>query len=730
MKSAFSLAICLLFSIGLVYGQEKKEKKEAWEKAMEKSMRKMTSKLDDDSRFLLMEAPEKWNKESAVILMHYLKVTRGREKSGGGAVPGLYSRIYERTRILLNDQFAINDFSSFELTRYEILEITVIKPDGSRVVFDKSRAVKADMRIEDNLSLTDFSITTSTKIPVPGLEPGDIIEIERFSENMVERTGKPVHTSIRNIFHIFPLNEIYPVYHRVIDIELEDPYRLNWRSMNGAPDIKLVKQKEKVAIYRFEDSLRARNKAEFWSPGNMKNPFVKFAIAKYSSGLLRGELVLKEKEPLKEITPDQLLGFVYHAHRDEENSHSNIYRDFIMANREVDMSDDEVFIRKFYEYYRAYIYVDVLEIDDVMNNIQFLKIMRRVLEKRKIEYEYILAVPKTLGKLNEAISLNEFTWALRIKESGMIINAFNAWSNLGEMQQRIFGTEVYVFQPAESKKRMTVETELLPADEPANNHYYFQIRARFDSSFTNLVVERENSLAGYARYAYVDDMPYTIFEEDILLLHGDMDLELNVPIQYYEDMSSVEHEDEMDRLKKSFFDEVDHNTRENMKDRISNQHFKVEDYTKLEIVQSGRFGESDKLVFKETFEISGLNTKAGEYFVVDLGRLLGQQMEIIDSEDSLRTQDIYLSFPRKIEYELKFEIPGGMKVDGAENFNVRVENEAGSYVVTSEVREGLVIVKAVKTYNKDILDKNEWNKVMDFVNAASDLNNKKIILSR
>src|SRR5687768_17179619 len=125
MKSAFSLAICLLFSIGLVYGQEKKEKKEAWEKAMEKTMRKLTSKLEDDPRFLLMEAPEKWNKESAVILMHYLKVTRGREKSGGSAVPGLYSRIYERTRILVKDEFAINDFSSFELTRYEILEITV-----------------------------------------------------------------------------------------------------------------------------------------------------------------------------------------------------------------------------------------------------------------------------------------------------------------------------------------------------------------------------------------------------------------------------------------------------------------------------------------------------------------------------------------------------------------------------------------------------------------------------
>src|SRR5688572_6618532 len=103
MKKILSLALCFLFSLGLAYAQEKKEKKEVWEKAMEKAMRKMTSKLDDDPRFTTMTAPEKWEKESAVILMHFLKITKGKDKKGGGAIPGEYSRIYERTRILLND---------------------------------------------------------------------------------------------------------------------------------------------------------------------------------------------------------------------------------------------------------------------------------------------------------------------------------------------------------------------------------------------------------------------------------------------------------------------------------------------------------------------------------------------------------------------------------------------------------------------------------------------------
>lgn len=730
MKSILSLALCFLFTTGLVYGQEKKEKKEAWEKAMEKSMRKMTSKLEDDPRFLSMEAPERWDKESAVVLMHYLKITKGKESSKGGSASGEFSRIYERTRILLKDQFAINDFSSFKVSKYEILEITVIKPDGSRVVFDKSRAVKADLRLEDHLYFTDLSITTSIKIPVPGLEPGDIIEIERYSENLVESADRLIRTGNRNQFFVFSLNEVYPVFHRIIDIELDDPFRLNWRSMNGAPEVKMLKQKQKLAIYRFEDSLRARNKAEFWSPGNMKNPFVKFAIAKYNKRSLQGEVVVKEREPLKEIKPEQLISFVHSAHRDQENSHSFIYRDFIVKNKNEDLEDNEVFVRKFFEYYRAHIYIDVLDEDEVMNNVQFIKVMRRVLEKREIEYEYILAIPKTLGKLNEAISINEFTWAIRIKENGMIINAFNAWSNLGEIRQSIYGTEVYVFQPAKKKSKITVDTEELPQDKPENNHYHFLIKARFDSTFTNLVVERENSLKGFARYGYVDAMPYSIFQQDIKLLHGEIDVKVNIPIQYYEDMSSVEHEDEMERIKESFFEEIDRSTRENMKDRLSTKHFKVEDYTKLEIVESGRFGETNNLVFKESFILSGLTAKGGEYFVLDLGRLLGQQMEIIDSEDSLRTQDIYLSFPRRIEYELKFEIPGGMKVDGAENFTINVVNDAGSYVVTTEVRDGMLIVKAVKTYNKDFLDKNEWNKVLDFVNAASDLNNKKIILSR
>ena len=106
---------------------------------------------DIDALFSTKTLPSEWDKASAVILVHYSKYYV--ETQDGKPAFGAYSK----TRVLLNDAFAVNDFSSFTLDEDEWLEVKVIKKDGKVIELDPSRAVKGDVRVVNRKKKLDFS---------------------------------------------------------------------------------------------------------------------------------------------------------------------------------------------------------------------------------------------------------------------------------------------------------------------------------------------------------------------------------------------------------------------------------------------------------------------------------------------------------------------------------------------------------------------------------------------
>lgn len=716
MRTTLILTISLVFFTLQAHAQPK-EKKDETIKTLEKGKRKASSKIkEDDPFFTMTQAPEKWKRESAVILYQYSKIAWKQPKRGYGS-----RSVYTRTRILLQDKFAINDFSSFDLPDDELLDITVIKPDGKKISFDRSRAVSSDIRLEDLLPGLTIKMQVKSKIPVPNLEPGDIIEIERYWES----SGYVPPAS----FTLVSLNTSYPVYHRLMEFELEGNARINWKSMNGAPPLEVVKIKGKMATYEFHDSLRENLKGEYWNPGGLQLPYVKYALVTYYKGRYVNDVADKSKEPLTEITEDHLRYFAKYLYTNQERSHSNCFLDFVMAYKNKEM-DDEEFVHNFYSYYRAYFFLHQEGMRARMDNTSFLLVMRRILQKRKLDFEYIVAVPRELGKLEDAISINETVWALRIKSTGQILTSMNLYSNPGDFMESIKGTEVYVIQPSKRKKRIIVDREMLPQPAAEENVCLYEINVELDSTQRILNVRRTSDISGHMKSIYNENLPFSMFKPDIDLIFNETDRRYYVPKAFYQDMNEKDYEIELDRLNLALYDELDVQSEVNMKEHHESKYYRIESYSGVEMVRDGRQVENPQLVFSETISLSGLTGRAGEYLVVDIGRLLGQQMEIIDSEDSIRNLDIYFHHPRVIRYDLRFAIPPGMRVEGAEQFSVNVENEAGSYKVTYEIRDGQFIVHAEKIYKTHYVDKKEWNKVLAFTNAATELNAKKIVLRR
>ncbi len=727
MRKILFICAALLLAQSAVWGQDVAKKKTKLEKALEKGCRKILSKVDlDQPGFVTMEAPQKWVKESAVVLLNFTKIQRMDEKRASPS--GSIWRIYNRKRILLQDQFAINDFSYFQISKGEYLEITVIKPDGTKFILDKSKAVSSDTRLEDFSFLNYVVLNSEQRIPVPNLEPGDIIEIERFWENVAEGyNGQLYRTAFSNYYSVIELNDRYPTYQRIIEYELNAANRISWKSLNGAPDLQSVKIKKDYGYYRFQDSLRDRVKGEYWSPGLLKQPSIKYALTQRYT---RNDFSHRSFEPLKEVTSDDIKSSVYELISKRELIHSGVIREFVLAYKNEEM-DDETYINRFYEFYRAHFYFRVAEdFDDKINNARFFMIMKGILEKRKIEYDILVGIPRDLGTLDQIISSRELTLGLRIRESGEIIHVFNAYSTMGEVGEDLLGTEVYVLNSASKYKRLTIEKERLPSSQFDQHVYSHDIRASLLPGYTKIKLEVTNKMKGLPRYNYMSRMPYTLFNADLSLLYGEDALRINLSPVYYEDMEKEELKEEEHRVDTMFRYTLTKVAKKKMERSHGSKYFEVADYEELTVLKNGRSYENKELEYKEVYEIEGLSGRAGNYYVIELGRLLGNQMEIVDSEDSIRTQDIYFGYPRTIEYTLKFDLPPGMQVEGLDQFNVNVDNEAGAYIVSSEINNGMLIVKAKKVYKAALLDKSDWPKVLEFIDAASELNNKKIILKR
>lgn len=735
MRKSYILFIGLL--LGMAHGvhaqDSKPEKKSELEKTLEKGRRKVTNKIEDENPvFTVQTAPEKWKNESAVILLDYVKIQRVMES--GSNPKGEASREYHLKRILIQDHFAVNDFSEFELSSTSLLEITVVKPNGNKIVLDKSKAVSAEVRVEDIIiPYFNFRYKTTSKIPVPGLEPGDIIEIEEYFENIYENPyGGISRGSWRDYYGIRRLNQSYPVYYKIMDFELDRGVQLNWKSMHGAPDLIAQKGKKDTYFYTFIDSLRGRNKAEFWSPGTVDLPFVKFALLKKkSSGTITEFGVPQKGEVLKKAEELQIKKLVHNLHNNSEKfTHSGIMRRFTLKYRDEDM-DPETYVSRFYEFYRSYYYFQVADdLDDDLSNIRFILIMKRILEKKNLEYDYIVAIPRRLGNLDDIISVNEVELGLRVRETGQILQMFNVYSVMGEVSSGLKGTEAYIVEPAKSLGKMRVDRELLPQTPKEENNYYFEVKAKLLPGFEQIEVENTAKLKGSARYAYMEDMPYTLFEKDFNAIYGNEYLQSSTFRVWYQDMEGEDFKDEKMRRDTTLNYELNRSAIKKLKRSHSNKYYQIKDYTYFELLETGRTVDDPELSFRESYVVEGLCGNAGAHYIVDLGRLLGQQMEIIDSEDSIRTQSIYFGYPRVISYKLRFEIPAGMQVAGLDAFNVNVDNATGSYTMKAQQEGNIIVVEASKTYKQVLIGKDGWNDVKAFVDAASELNSKRIILTR
>ncbi|MEO6167133.1 MAG: hypothetical protein ABIO46_11040 [Chitinophagales bacterium] len=89
-----------------------------------------------------------------------------------------------------------------------------------------------------------------------------------------------------------------------------------------------------------------------------------------------------------------------------------------------------------------------------------------------------------------------------------------------------------------------------------------------------------------------------------------------------------------------------------------------------------------------------------------------------------------LPLPRTLTYQVTIDLPAGYKAEGLEALNNNVYNLTGSFVSTAKVDGQKLIINVAKTYKTDFVKKEDWLKMVEFLDAAYNFTQKKIVIKK
>jgi len=131
--------------------------------------------------------------------------------------------------------------------------------------------------------------------------------------------------------------------------------------------------------------------------------------------------------------------------------------------------------------------------------------------------------------------------------------------------------------------------------------------------------------------------------------------------------------------------------------------------------------------YSTNFELKGLVKKAGPNYILEVGKLIGSQIEIKD-DAMKRSADIYMPYARSFDYTIKIQIPEGYKVQGVDALNIKVENETGGFVSSGTVEGEQLVIKTKKYYNQNYEPVANWPLMLEFLEAAYTFTQEKVLL--
>jgi hypothetical protein len=684
----------------------------------------------DDIHSKTIEVPAKWKNESAVII--YKLDFYDYHKFG----KNVNYTSAKRIRVKLQDEAAVKEFSEFTFTERFIsskgwavrkgsnsIGLKVIKPNGVETIIDVSKEA--------------VSLDSEKKIAIPNLEIGDIVDYYLHSEepfkSILEVGFDPVETT---------LGDVYPIMDYKLTFQTENDFFVNFNTYNGAPKLKEIPTKSSgERIYELAASDIEKNDFPRWFYPLVELPCYKFQVFFARSGKFeeRAEAFLSDKEKVVKTTVTKEDIFNYYDSKFVAEGNISQINNFLKGKT---FKNDQDKIRQVYyftrhQYFTQYVEAFVAKEANIFYPFElypnaiffnteehFIRHFMYFLKKNDISYDIVVATSRFDGDIKDLLIQKNVSILLKVNTATpMYLEFFTPFTSADQFNYNLENTKAYLLEVSKGKKIIDANMITLPGSTKNDNINKTVTKLSFQEDLTNFKVARDNSFFGHYKVSYQNDLLY-FFD----YVYEDYEKYGTTPL-----MELVKNKNKRAQYTKEF-DAIIAKSKENQKKSFTNSvkeeyEIEVEDYT-MELKNTGRFGKNEPLQYSETFVIKDhYIKKAGDNIIVELGKFLTSQIEISKKEKE-RTNNIYMTFPRQIEQEVQLEIPAGYSVSGLEKFNKKVENETGAFISTAVQEGNTIVIKTIKYYNNYYEPNSNWSKMVDFLEAAYQFTQEKILLKK
>jgi hypothetical protein len=663
------------------------------------------------------EVPEKFSEETAVILLkeEFYSYRSSTAKTGVGG--NIKVRMIDREVVKIQKSQSIETYSSLRFYNYnpnkDLIGIRIIKKDGLIINVENNRL------ISDRNDKGEF-----VKIAIPNLEVGDIIDYYRFA-NFKDRYSTKFY-SYRPDYILFV--DEFPIVKQYLEFSIIKDTYLLFTLLNGVPEPKILDKdkgfKKKII---FETGMVDKYNTE----SRWVYPVLEFPGIRFQVGVGKGK---KEEIRGYFFDPEKIITF-----KRTKSEIDNI----LYNNRILNPSIGNA------KYYQKELIKEVDKYFDGKSNVgtkekieaayglvrgkslsytTHIQLFALFLKENNIKFDLINYIPRWKGDYSQVLSKSDVQDAIEIHLDDEDIYYSNISLNtlLGQTPTYFDGVDGIMVNVAAKipKVRPEINKIVIPISKSSEN---------VNRSFSHITLKEEvlkvklkKTYTGKAKNRLQSKLPEILSEmEDAKRYHvknykkkyDDFDKEHKALI-HVSLTDTVGDSKDVAYYKNGFENEV-----------ISDYDDGVDQVEKFELLSSGRYHDNPGLEFKTEFTIDGLVKKMGQDYLINVGKLIGGQVNIKDDERE-RSIPVYQDYNREYVYEFKIQIPDGYKVEGLEQLTYNVDNPTGSFISSAKVDGDMLVVNTLKAYKKIEVPAEDWHLVLEFLDAAFDFSEQKVLFKR
>lgn len=675
---------------------------------------------DPDFNAMIVIPDSLYGNESAVIIAMHQKIDVKRVQqlnvgkyttSGKAFTNAIEMKSISRMMIKLNDANAVEEYSDFDFSTDRETKVEgypyqyVSSAFGARVFKPNGMVINVDCSNTYSITEGKKNKVVERRIPIPGLEPGDVIEYFYYDEVWLDEFDLEPF--------IFLFARKYPMMLYKIECHIDPEITVEYRNFNGAPILLGSIKKDGTRVLGIEAIEIPKRETGEWMSSARQLPYIKM----YVMNNQKGSLVYRPKSSRIGISCGLDASHYYrdisHVLTDMNLSTGIVSRATKIVKKLIENHPEFTTRQIIDAAWLATVYEGLVD-EKSYSTIALSLYFPEVLKKLKITEEVGVGVVNSRKSvpISQILHWQEPTYMNFVGDSCYMLSTDFCFLP-GEFSGYYAGEEAAVFMCNGDKfTSQDPQIRTMPTTRIVQNTMRTDINVSLDSTDMNMLnINRSVKFNGAMKEvgSYVlDTYGWITSVEDYL----------EIPINDREKshVDSVEIKKQFDEL---FMLEAEL--------ILGVKPSKIHDYA---ITSRGVTPDAPSVSYTMTCDVDGLVARADKDLIISLGKLLGNNTTIEESERN-RNAHIYRRCPNQYQYVITFDIPKGYTINQAslDLATQNVTNECGAFITQAKIDGNKLTLVAFERYLRYVESAERWSQFLQLVDAVAAFGNSAIILT-